>query len=293
MNSKKSVVIHIGTPKTGSTFFQYLLGNRLDELASCNFSVAKSEFLKGSGNECQFLELSELILRDYLDTHPRIKFPHLRLSSVKEKFFKVVEKTFQTSLSNLIVSHEDLCFIRTQKEAELLQQILSNYFQNIKIVVCLREPSQFLKSYTKQLFHSGIALSSSPDSINNVSSNSWIIDYEEIIRVYSETFGNENIKIVNYRKEFSYIVELWSALSLPENLILANDNRWLNSSASFTCDKELELIDHGINGFNILELRESFYSIKNNLELKNDLNFESDDPLLINSYSKLYSTLEL
>ena len=287
----KNVFIHIGTPKTGSTFLQNLLSNRLSELASSNFSVARSEFLKGSGNECQFLELSELILREYLDTHPRIKFPHLRLSSVKENFMRIVEKTFNESLQNLIISHEDLCFIRTNQEAELLQQLLSKYFQNIKIIVCLREPSQFLNSYIKQLFYSGIPLSDSPDSINNISTNSWIIDYEQIIRVYSSAFGKENVSIINYRKEFQFIRELWQALGLENNLISEKDIKWLNSSDSFSKVVDFELIDHGINGYNIIELRENFYSCRQKYPSSKSKN--DHQSFLVNNHSELFSLLEL
>ena len=182
-----NVILHIGSPKTATTSFQSVLHNKCEQLTNFGFKVVKSDVL-GDVDVAQFPEISEYILREELDTHPRFFSPHFRLSSKKTEFLNSIRAAVQSPEETLIISCEDLFHVNNEDEIELLISCLKPR-KIIKVVCVLRERNAYLVSLKKQLLQSGIPLSSNTQSVNFIHPESWLVDYQRVSSLYGKCVG--------------------------------------------------------------------------------------------------------
>lgn len=201
----KTLYLHIGTPKTGTTALQVFLRNNLERLASQNYYIpldglANNEHLAlmTSNENCNKI-------RGYLD----------KLTSKGEGAYILSCELFYTMPCCFDFFHEFYNYEQRDKnkaykeeykeqykerkanKVGFLARILPEYFDEIKIVLYLRRQDLFLNSiYIQdvQFFYSGEI-----DEYSEIFS--FEIDYQKNVALWADNFGKEHIIIVPYERE--------------------------------------------------------------------------------------------
>lgn len=178
-NSEKTVYLHIGTNKTGSSSIQaFLFDNRLElEKYGVFYPIFKDVKVLNGPNINSIFKLSGESLRE--DCEKEVK-----------RYLDVIQKN---SCKSVILSHENLCFggIRL----EVLLRLLTEANFTIKIVVYLRPVATWLTSFWYQ--------NMKPTNIRH-ESLSTMLDVTQsrcsFFMTLIEKFGKENIIIKPYEK---------------------------------------------------------------------------------------------
>lgn len=293
----KKLILHAGMPKTGTTAFQFLLGKYADKLS--NFSIHIANSPNREPYVRQYTEISEYLLRINLDTHLRQWFPHVLLPSVREEFLLDIKSNLESPCENVIMSSEDLFFIRSEEELEKLVNLTE---RTIHVVIALRSPKSFLKSYRNQIYKNNMLPSLHKDSVNYVESDSWIVNYEEVKSLYEKFTGKIICKFIDYEKvtmeNGSVLKDLWDSCLLPPEIPNENDFLSFNNTANDNDRFHLDLIKINLNGFNICHsVDHSYYAIHgsagavtDNKSLENGI--ASGLIIKKSSYRELISTIE-
>jgi hypothetical protein len=187
------VLLHVGTHKTGSTSLQLFLRDHNDGL------LARSGAHYPSGLLLPILhaDLPLLAIRRERDWPARIRFPDTRdpawLAAAEAH---VREQHAASSRPTLVYSHEDLSYVRFDDEVDRLRELFGAL--TVRVVVYLREPAAFLRSYRQQLEAMGFPASNDRDSFAYVEPDSWLVDYDALVSVYRRGFGETNVEVIDY-----------------------------------------------------------------------------------------------
>lgn len=194
--SSKTAIIHIGLPKTGSTSLQeYMVANRR-HLRRSGFDLFDDDFFGQSTHT----GLHFSVLRSGVETFSTIKYSDCGQDEVRQATAKAIGRFFRESRhSNLIFSSEGLSFLRTVEECRRLRDLFP-VETTFRIVLAIRDKDEWLKSYTKQIYKvPGRSASSDPRSALYVRTDTWLTDFEQIVKVYTAVFGE--VEIVPYESE--------------------------------------------------------------------------------------------
>ena len=192
----KRIIIHIGYPKTGSTWFQTLFYP---------------------------------MVKDYV-FFDRKEFYRLLVKS-NDDFLQYVKNKYREC--NLIICEEHLILqrdIETRIKANRLKEAFN--FENVKIVVFIRNQKEILASSYSEVVKSQRNISLN-DYIYSLFETKEILqwDYYSQIKIFETVFGKSNVKVFLYEdfkannKEFirNYIVELNLKINMDEiNFRLVN-----------------------------------------------------------------------
>ena len=191
---KKTVFLHIGTHKTGSTSVQHFLHDNTDRLRSHGFLYPSSHLL-----ECAHHRFGTTLLRDaglsilkndassgaqsYSQAEP-VALADLRL------WPDLKEEVEQTDCSYVIISSEEFEWVT---QPEVIPRLLGNH--NYKIVVCLRRQDHYLESvYQTFVKNKNVRLKAEPAKwIGKVVSGTGFHDYFNLLERWAAVFGKENI----------------------------------------------------------------------------------------------------
>jgi len=229
----KVIFIHIGTHKTGTKSLQRWLADERGRLA-----LSGIWFYEGHhSNPNNHAELGLAALREDRDSFARMAHP----AKAGFAYAKLVQQQVQHYLAlhdscHFIFSNEDLSYLRHSDEVSVLKNIFGQ--REIKIVVCLRNKQDFLRSYTSQISKVPERTPSNDrNSCLYVESDSWLLDYDALVSAYSSVFGRQNIFIVDYdeavRKEGTVLHSMLAALGIGDSKRVSVNNRYfLNESAN-------------------------------------------------------------
>lgn len=214
------IYLHIGTHKTGSTSVQQFLAEHRSKLAQYGI-----EFYRGAIIDANHIELYLSALDKNKDFLALASLNVGSLSELRDKTLQEVGGFLnRTNASHVIFSSEGLSLLRTPEELAELKNILggSKYF--VKVVCFLRDKSDFLKAYEKQIRKvPGRVPSTDPSSSLYVESDSWLADFDSLLASYARAFGEENIITIDYdrvTKETGDILpEVLGKLGVVPNLI--------------------------------------------------------------------------
>lgn len=182
MSKLKSIILHIGPDKTGSTAIQRTLAANIDLLESCGVlysggvghndkwlvqALFKSRRSKVSGNSgCQ----------------PERYHGYLE---------KLQQRVKSTSADHLILSFEGLIRL-TVAELSVLQEFLKGLSERVTVVLYARDPSSYALSAMSQRVKTGRrAWGYSPP----------IIGYQDYIEKWSGIFGREALEVRLFSRE--------------------------------------------------------------------------------------------
>jgi len=194
----KNIYLHIGTHKTGSTSLQRWMLEHEPFLNTNGFIL-----YKGAHKTHNHVELYLAAMRYERDSFGKQARPEIKFD---ESYTSEVSKQVQTFISkcndkNLILSTEGLSLLRHRDEIQKLATILGADYENIKIILYLRDKKDYLSSYRLQLQKKGRKPSTNYWSALYVEDDTWLIDYEQLITAYGDVFGLNNIVVIDYDKE--------------------------------------------------------------------------------------------
>jgi hypothetical protein len=203
----KTVYIHFGPHKTGTTSIQRACVNSRDLLRNHGMSYYQGFFPTGNHREIAFC-----VLRDSLEWSGRKKFrvdKKLMLTNVKAR----ITEQFQY-IDTLIVSAEALSYVRTQKELDALRKLFSDADRLIP-VFARRDRASWLNSYRHQVLQKqGHARSRSADSAYNLEDDSWLANHDDLLVLLKQNF--RDLIVLEYQ---SNMVAVFSAaIGLPQTL---------------------------------------------------------------------------
>lgn len=204
------VVLHIGTHKTGTTSFQrWFRDNEPTITSTCGATMYK-------GRLPDARELGALLInpdRETPDIRRRIDrgenadagAPPLRgtpeWDQLRTDVFDNVQQQLAAATSTFVVSSESLSLLRHPSEISRLTQIFPP--EHTTVVVCLRTPEDFLSSWKRHLDRDFFEFSKDPTSFAYVQPDSWLVDYEQLLRAYRDGFGQDSVVVVDYDSAIS------------------------------------------------------------------------------------------
>ena len=193
--AEKSVILHIGTHKTGTTAVQDLLDSIRPQLASIN-----TRFYSGIYSPQNHVELHLAAMR------PGRMSPYKLMSGI------AVDKPYRDAVlahvgsylelcpaDRIIFSAEGLSYLRFDDEIDWLCSLFGDC--KVQVVVYLRNKADFLRSYRNMLIRQNWTSNSHRESFNYVEEDTWLLDYEGLLRVYRKGFGTEAVTVMDYDAE--------------------------------------------------------------------------------------------
>ncbi|CAB4322883.1 unannotated protein [freshwater metagenome] len=179
-------IVHVGTHKTGTTTFQ--------RWAHANKSAIKDatgyRFFEGMFSSDRYtgqftsdpsnfahIEFALMCLR------PERKFVgHQRWHDIGQhpdfalRFFEHLAE--ELNGDDLIISNEELSFIRFPDEVDQLRELLTGY--DLEFIAARRNTDDFLRSYSKWMKLRSYEPSSDPHSRFYIEPDSWILDFDSL-----------------------------------------------------------------------------------------------------------------
>jgi hypothetical protein len=187
------IVLHIGTHKTGTTSIQQFLQDHNDSL----LAAADVGYPPGFLLPTLHSDLPLLTVRPDRTWPARIRFPETQRPSWQAAAHAHVRREITQSPRDVLVfSHEDLSYLRFDDELDRLRDLLAG--PAVEVVVFLRDPTAFLRSYRAQLEKMEFALSDDPASFAYVEPRSWLVDYDGLLAAYRGAFGEANVRVIDY-----------------------------------------------------------------------------------------------
>lgn len=187
------VLLHVGTHKTGTTSIQQFLRDQNDGLLAATGSVYPPGFLI----PVVHTELPLLTIRPDRTWPARIRFPETqRPSWATAAHDHVRAQVLSAEHEQLVYVHEDLSYLRFADEFGRLGDLFSG--RHVNVVIVLREREAFLRSYRSQMEATGFQESADPTSFAYLEPDSWLLDFDTLIRGYRQAFGDSNVTILNY-----------------------------------------------------------------------------------------------
>lgn len=229
--SSRTVVLDIGTHKTGSTSRQLFLAE--NEALLARSGVA---FFRGCFIESNHVELHMACMEDGRDSPARAMFAgttgradlHAR---TRERIATFLDST---EASTLVFSAEGLSYLRHPAELDRLAAFFPD--EAVRVTVYLRDKREFLRSYRRQLAAMGIAPSDDKDSFAYAADDSWLLDYGRFAGIFGARFGQENLRTFDYDVELRrhgsivrHFVEDVLAMKAPDAAV---DSYWANVTAA-------------------------------------------------------------
>lgn len=288
MTCKKTIYVHIGTPKTGTTTIQEYLAVNYDLLLTKGCLVPVSSRRHKSNHT---------LLANYCINKKTITAISIRNGIYDEKSLAKFRRDFQKSIrkeirmfsgSHIVLSNEQ-CYGRltTTKEIRKLRNLFKGLGARVRIIVYLREQSDMLCSYYSSKMKNGMTYMM--ESMDDFSRDG-MFDYNGRLEMWEQVFGIENMIVRIYDRDrlhdndiisdFMETIGLEKAGQVPEQL-----NRKLSASQ---CEF-LRLINYHIpfyTGDRVNAIRDG---LKGMVEM---LDFKGPDvsALITSEYQKVYSS---
>lgn len=294
----KTLYLHIGSPKTGTTTIQHFCIANQDTFIKKGYCFPSMPFhYKFRANACNGFFLTG----KYIDDDGQ------RNRQKEEENFntgmKILEDTF-LEYNNIILTDEGIWnnfFLRKgiRKKSELILESAKRCGYQIKIVVYLRRQADYVLSWYNQLIkHSAskkLNCLSWEEYINNY--NKYIaVDYNKYLRQLEKFFGKENIIVRRFEKkhfynnsltdDFLYSIGLQKDEDFIDSEEISSQNFGISENA---CD--IKRIINQIEGIELDENKEFEYILrKHSKDFKNSDNYSmmSDDE--IEKFMKTFET---
>jgi hypothetical protein len=181
----KTLVIHIGSHKTGTTTLQKWLFDNPNFLAEHGVSYVTAPHKRNMHTAVGFVQAGKIVPQGWHVTRPNI----------------LVQQLIDAPEQTVIASSENFSFFFEKRAVSGLHELVKNHFEQIQIVVYLRRQDSHAVSHyqegakpnrgaEEQLF--GHSLSALPAANKNLD---LYLDYERRIGSWLDVFGPENVTV--------------------------------------------------------------------------------------------------
>lgn len=224
-------MLHIGPHKTGTTSLQQFLHDEVDGL----LAAARAWYPTGLVVPTAHSELPLLTVRPERTWPARIRLPETCDAAWLEVARAQVRSWFaEARQPRLVLSHEDLSYLRSDDELDHLRALLGDH--PVRVIAVRRDRSDFLHSYASQLHATGFPPSEDPTSFAYVEPDSWVADHDALLAGFRRTFGEERVEVVDYEeamaRDGSVIPALADRIGIPRAALPALDAYRLNQRGS-------------------------------------------------------------
>ncbi|WP_257287527.1 hypothetical protein [Endozoicomonas sp. SESOKO2] len=192
----KTIYLHIGTNKTGTTSIQKQLALHRQLLKKQGILYPTS----GQAGSAHYPLSWGLGLG-----HPPADYKH-----TPEHWLNVVNEIKHSDCEKIILSSEFFILLRNKMHAEIIRDYLSDF--DVKIVVYIRRQDKYLESVYSQAVKMGAKVPSNiMDFYNN---NKPSYNYFQVLMPWVEVFGKSNIKLKLYgdRKTFNAVEDFFKII---------------------------------------------------------------------------------
>lgn len=236
----KTLHLHIGSPKTGTTSIQKTFHNNRNELAQQGFLYPGNTF-----NHHKLFFATRCEEKNWPRQFRSVDREKLR--SAIGNYFDILEKGFAANFNHQIISTEYL-FIDHNRGIRNLLDYLEPYFSEIRIYLFVRNPVEYYRSMQQQKIKA-CSYIISPDEFN--------YNFKNVIEAWSEFCPVEVIEFkpgadsceilckkvgLNFQQLSDYGKESNSSLSLEQMLLLEKIQRNLYSDFDDHFKKHLGII---------------------------------------------------
>lgn len=191
------IYLHIGHQKTGTTTIQDYFNNNLEVIENNNFYFPQTSN-DGNGNHLKLAvfgaELSNKLgnIRKYYNIETQLEL---------KKFRKSFMRDFLVELSNIkkdiFITSEHLFSLR-ENEILRIRKLLTQLNQEIKIILYIRHPGDFIYSSYSTLIKTGVVNDIYIPKPLNTASDDWVLGN---IYTWIKVFGEESIIIRPFEKK--------------------------------------------------------------------------------------------
>ena len=218
----KTVYLHIGTHKTGTTSIQEYLKMYRGDLAKQNIFSPEGEL-----NSQHVLPISLVLDNSKHNLRPRPPY------SSRYYWEMLKNQIIETNCENIIISSEVFCDFTHPaiQNRDFFSSFLRNFFldYNVKVICYLRNIFSYIKSFYQEMIKNGVGRSFT-DVVNEfITTNSFHAFPKQILDFYSDTFGRESLIVreydINKLKNSDIISDFFDILKLdikPQRKIHVN-----------------------------------------------------------------------
>ena len=195
----KTIHLHIGTFKTGTSSIQSFLCGNKDYLAENGFFVPSS----------QLIGHHELPL-SLIKNKTTFRAPWPEFSGGLELWDKVKDEIEKSSCRDVVISSEAFCDLYNEHcrgNSEEIRMFIAEWFSdfNVKVYCYLRPLPTYSKSmYGENIKNSPLRISFLERLNNNIAEKSIHLYPSTYLGFFSEVFGRENIKLRCYDRRALY-----------------------------------------------------------------------------------------
>lgn len=227
----KEAIVHIGLHKTGTTSIQQFVQDNIN-----GFRDRGVDFYQGMAILQNHVELHAAAMRPERQSGYKnrtgLVVNDMYIKSVKERVAQFIK---QSPCPKVLFSSEGLSLLRYPDEVQMLKALLGT--ENVKIIVALRNPADYLASYEHQLQKQPGTLPTeiTKDSFAYTAADSWLVGYEARLEVFKKVFGEKSLVTIDYdramREDRNIIPAFLNGLGMADCVFVNNSSTYqLNKS---------------------------------------------------------------
>lgn len=193
--SYKQIIIHVGIHKTGTTSIQTFLGRHRFALQRLGIDFYTGIFIADN-----HVELHDAAMRLNRDSPFKLDSKlHVDKEFIERVHHHISQYIKQSDFPIILFSAEGLSLLYYEDELRRLKNFFSK--DCIKILIYVRNPTDFLRSYKNELNKHAKPEKIEKDSFAYTEPDSWLLDFESRISKFEKVFGPENVILIDYDDE--------------------------------------------------------------------------------------------
>lgn len=194
----KTIILHIGLHKTGTTSFQAVMHDWRDLFITYGVDPYSTKRCRKYGR-AKHGDIAFCCMRSGVLDNEKSE---ILFNYNKDKKYEEIGKEIRSYIKNskcdkLLFSAEAISLLRTSDEFLKLRELFGSNV-TFHIIVCLREKGDWLKSYQAQHLKEGIDISPFKGSAFYTKNDSWLLDHDGLVVELNKQF--EKVTVLNYEK---------------------------------------------------------------------------------------------
>jgi hypothetical protein len=215
---RKTIYLHIGTPKTGTTSIQGYLASNEEQLYAEGYLLPK---VSRNNHNSNHIKLTNYALNEDRSIQIRVICKTNTKKEVlefREQFYQKLRAEIKEFSGDYVILSNEHCYRSLTNHAEIsrLKDLFDGLADQIKVIVYLREQSDMLCSrYSTELKNNNTNKIKKIESFRDFD----FLDYNQRLKAWEEVFGIENITLKIFDRGKLYqgdvISDFCNTLNMP------------------------------------------------------------------------------